>query len=90
MKTNLVKKTNYGTKISGIEGKHFSTSDYNKFTGDILDAKIKQKELVNKSDISNLTKHFDFNTKLATLATTAELKIKQDKIVILKTFDLSW
>ena len=43
----LVKKTNYDAKIKYIEGKYFTTSDYNKFTNDILDAKIKQKELVN-------------------------------------------
>ena len=51
--TGSVKKTDYDAKISNIEG-NFTTSDYNKFTSDILDAKIKQKELVNKSDISNL------------------------------------
>ena len=50
--SGLVKKTDY--KMSGTEIKYFNTADYNKFTSDILDAKIKQKELVNKSDISNL------------------------------------
>ena len=45
----LVKKTDYGAKISEIEGKYFTTSDYNNFTSDILEAKIKQKELANKS-----------------------------------------
>ena len=40
--TGLVKKTDYDAKISGIEGKHFSTVYYIKFTSDILDAKIKQ------------------------------------------------
>ena len=47
--------------------------DYNKFTSDIFDAKIKQKELVDKPHISNLAKNSDLNTKLATLATKAEL-----------------
>ena len=50
--SGLVKKTDY--KKSDTEIKYFNTADYNKFTSDILDAKIKQKELVNKSDISNL------------------------------------
>ena len=50
--SGLVKKTDY--KMSDTEIKYFNTADYNKFTSDILDAKIKQKELVNKSDISNL------------------------------------
>ena len=76
---SLVKKTNYDAKISNLEGIYFTTSDYNKFTSDIRDAEIKQKEWVNKSDISNLVKNSDFNTKLATLAAKAEL-IKQSKI----------
>ena len=38
-------------KISNIEIKYFTRYDYNKFTGEILNAKIKEKQLVNKSDI---------------------------------------
>ena len=66
----LVKKTDYNAKISDIEKKYFTTSDYNKFTSEILDAKIK--------------------LKVATLATRAELKAEQDKIVKLQTHDLSY
>ena len=73
--SGLVKKTDYDAKISKFEGKYFTSSDYNKFASDVLDAKIKQKELANKSDISNLVKNSDL------LATKAELKAKQDKIV---------
>ena len=47
--SDLVKKTDYGAKKSEIEGKYFTTSDYNNFTSDILEAKTKQKELANKS-----------------------------------------
>ena len=47
----------------------------------LLVANIKQKELLHKSNISNLVKNSDLNTKLATLATRAELKAEQDKIV---------
>ena len=50
--------------INNIEGKYFDTADYNKFTSDILDAKIKQKELVNKSDIADFVKKKDFDRKL--------------------------
>ena len=56
--SGLVKKTDYDAKISEMEGKQFTNSDYNKFTNDIFDAKIKQKELLNKSDISNFVKKF--------------------------------
>ena len=41
--SSLVKKTDYDAKISDIQGKYFTTSDYNNFTGDIFDAKIKQR-----------------------------------------------
>ena len=58
-----------------------ATSDYNKFTSDILDKKIKQKELVKKSDNSELA------TKLTTLATKTGLKAERDKIVKFRTFD---
>ena len=80
---DLVKKTDYDAKIKYIEGKYFTTADYNadynKFTSDILDVKIKQKELVNKSDIdkklininkkitSNKTKHIEADKKLTDL-----------------------
>ena len=42
-----------------MKGKYF---DNNKFTSDILDTKIKQKELV-KKPISNIVKVFDLNLK---------------------------
>ena len=56
---------------------------------DIFDTKIKQ-EFVNKSDISNLVKNSDLHRKIETLATEAELKAQQDKIVKLQTHDLSY
>ena len=40
--SNLVKKTNYGAKISDIETKYFTKLHCNKFTRNILDAKIKK------------------------------------------------
>ena len=72
--SGLVKKTDYDTKILEIRRKYFTTSSYNKFKSDILDAKIKQKELVNKPDISNLIKNSGLIIKLTTLATKAELE----------------
>ena len=68
-------------------GKYITASDYNKFKSDILDAKINQKELVNNSGISNLAQNSDLNTKLATLATKAELKAEQYKIVKLQKYE---
>ena len=79
--SDLVKKTDYDAKIKDTEGKYFTTADYSKFTSDILDARIKQKELVGKSEL---------NTKLTTLATKGELKVQQDIVVKMKTYDLSY
>ena len=41
---------------------------------EILNAKIKSKGLVDKSDISGLVNNFDLDKEIATLATKAELK----------------
>ena len=41
--TEFVKKVYYDNKIKEIEGKYFTSVDYNKFMSDILDSKIKQK-----------------------------------------------
>ena len=57
---------------------------------DILDAKITRKELLNKSDISNLIKNSDLNTKLKTLTAKADLKAEQDEIKELQVFDSSY
>ena len=75
--SGLVKKTDYDTKITDSEGKCFTTSDYKRFPINILNGKIKQKELVTKSDISNLAKNFE----LEILVTKAELKREQNKIM---------
>ena len=40
---NLVKKTDYTAKISDIESNYFTTSDYNKYTNETIDNKIKEK-----------------------------------------------
>ena len=84
-----VKKADYDGKVTDIIGKYFTTADYNKFTSNILDTKIKQKKLVSESNVFNLVNDSNLNTKLATLATKAELKAKQDKIVKLQTQELS-
>ena len=72
--SSLVKKTDYSTQISDIEKKYLTTSDYNKYTKDIVNAKIRQKELARKSIIYNIVKKSDLNTKLAALATKIKLK----------------
>ena len=56
------KKTDYDAKISEMEQKYFFTSDYNKFTDNIIPwCKYSRKTLVNESDL---------NEKVTTLTTT--------------------
>ena len=64
--------------------KYFTTSDKNKSTSEILDPKIKEKGLVNESNISKLVENPDLNTKLVTLATKTELKAGKDNFFLLK------
>ena len=49
---NLIKKTDYDAKILDIESKYFATADYQKVTSETLEAKIKQKRLVDKPAIA--------------------------------------
>ena len=44
--SGLVKKKDYDAKIVDILGKYITTSDYNRFTSDIHDAKTKQVDLL--------------------------------------------
>ena len=50
-------------------------------TRQTLDAKIKQKGVVDKSDISGFMKNVDLDKKVATLVIKAESKAEQDKIL---------
>ena len=45
------KKTDFDVKILDIQSNYFITSNYNKFTNEIVNARIKEKDLVNKFDI---------------------------------------
>ena len=63
--SNLVKKTDYNTKISEIENKittdhdhdkYITTQQLNKFTSENFTTRLKQANLANKSDISNFVK----------------------------------
>ena len=71
--SNLVKKTDYNTKISEIENKittdhdhdkYITTEEFNKFTSENFTTRLKQANLSNKSDISNFAKKTDFDNKL--------------------------
>ena len=82
--SDLIKKADYNAKISDIEENYFTTSEYIKFTSKIFETKIKEKELVDKCNISKSRKNSDLKGKFATLV---DLKAEQDKIVKLLVFD---
>ena len=66
----------YNNEVSKIEAKHFTTCNYVKVISEILETKIKEIKLLDKSKVSNLVKSSDLNTKIATLATKVELKVE--------------
>ena len=70
--SDLVKKTKYDAKVSEIYIKYFNRSDYDNFTTDILNTKIKKKELVDESDISRFKYKFDLEKKIRTLGAKAD------------------
>ena len=86
---DLVKKADYDAKISEMEKKYFTASDYKKFTSNTLDAKRTRKKLINEYDLNEKRKALAVKGKIKTLARQAELKIEQDKIVKLQTYELS-
>ena len=72
-----------------MENKYLTTSDYTMFTNNILDTKIAQKKLFHEFDLNKTIRTLATKEKRKTLATQAELKTKQDKIVKLQTCDIS-
>ena len=48
--------------------------DYDEFAGNILNAKVIEKWLVDKSDIAGLIENSDLDKKIATLATKSRIK----------------
>ena len=62
--SNLIKKTNFDAKPSDIESKYFTASDLNMLTNEMLNGKIKKKDLVTKSDISGFIDKSDLDKKI--------------------------
>ena len=83
---SLVKKTDYDAKTLDIKSKYFTTADYNRFTNEKVDLKIKQKQIVSKSDISGFIDNSILNKRVATIAT--KLNAEQGKIQIGNTYHI--
>ena len=60
------------------------------FTSQTLDAKIKQKGLVDKSAIYGFINNTDLDRRVATLAKKAKLKAEQERIKKFQAFDSSY
>ena len=72
---------------ANIEGKCFTTTDYIKFMNDIINVNIKQKELVNKSEISRFINISGLDKKIKAFPTKEESKVEQDKLNKLKSYN---
>ena len=64
-----------------IKDKYYTTSNYNKFTNNILDSKLTTQKSVNESSLNEKIKSLATKEKIKQRATKAELKAEQDKIV---------
>ena len=84
------KKTDYSAKISHIDVKYFTTFVYNKFTSEILETKLKEKRLVDRSSIYNFVKNSGLNENLATLSTKGKLKAEQNEMAKHQAFYSSY
>ena len=90
--SNLVKKTDYNTKITEIEkkltdhnhDKYITTPEFNKLNAENFSARLKQADLVTKTD---------FNAKLSSLnrkitSNKTRRLLIENELKKLKTFDL--
>ena len=68
----------------------YQTLEINLLTKSIDYNSMTSKSLVDKSAISEFINNSDLDRKLATLATKAELKDEQDKIIKFQAFDSSY
>ena len=71
--SNLVKKTDYNTKISESENKiatehdcdrYTTTKEFNKLTAQALVSRLSQENLTGRNDIAKIVKKTDFDNKL--------------------------
>ena len=91
---NLVKKTNYDTKISELEkkltdynhNKYITTPEFNTLAGDVFYARLAQVNLITKTDFD--AKLSSLNIKIT--ANKTKHLLVESKLKKLKKFDLSY
>ena len=74
---NLVKKKDYDAKALHINSRYFTIADYNKFTSQTLDPKIKQKGLVDRFAIAGFTNKTDLDLKSSNIGNKSWIKSKE-------------
>ena len=92
--SNLVKKTDYDTKVKEIEkkttdhkhDKYINTPEFNKLTAENFAARLAQADLVIKTNFDNKLSHL--NRKIT--ANKAKHLLLENKLEKLKTFDSSY
>ena len=67
-------------KVSDIDKNVFTTSDYGRFTNDIVDAKLKEKKQLDESNTSGFINNSNLDKNIDTLATKIKLQAEQNKI----------
>ena len=90
----LVKKTDYNTKITEIENKlnnpnhdkYITTPEFNTLAADVFNARLKQGNLLKKTDFDALLSSFNIRVS----ANTTETLLAKDELKKLKTLDLSY
>lgn len=74
-----VEKADYVEKVKDIESIYFITSDYKQFIYSWLDAKIKDKEIMNKLDFSTFTNTTDLDWKMKNMNNKSRIKDRKKK-----------
>ena len=92
--SNLVKKTDYNTKISETENKilliMIMINVFNKLTSENFTATLIQANLASKSDIANFVKKTDFDNKLKNVTSNKnELNELSNKVKAISTKQLT-
>ena len=92
--SNLVKKTDYDTKITEIENKltdhnhekYITTPEFNTLAGDVFNPRLAQANLITKTDFD--AKLSSLNRKIT--ANKSKNLLVENELKKLKTFDLSY
>ena len=96
--SNLVKKTDYNTRIIEIGNKitadldhdrYITTQEFNRLTLENFTTRLKQENLANKNNIANFVKRINFDEKLKTVTSNKRLNELSKKVKEISTKGLT-